>query len=111
MPMMAATTRQMKARAESWAVELGQGEVVRSESTVGGGSLPGECLSTWVLALAVRSPDKFLERLRRGQPPVIARAEGGRILLDPRTVLPEQDGALLVNLLNALKTTASRSRG
>lgn len=106
--MMAATTRQLKARAESWAIELGQGEVVRSESTVGGGSLPGEALSTWVLALAVRSPDKFLERLRRGQPPVIARAEAGRVLLDPRTVLPEQDGALLVNLLNALKRSKSQ---
>jgi L-seryl-tRNA(Ser) seleniumtransferase len=101
--MMAAPARQMKARAESWALELGQGEVVKGESTVGGGSLPGESLPTWALSLAVRSPDKFLEKLRRQSPPVIARVEGGRVLLDPRTVLPEQDGALLVNLLNALK--------
>lgn len=100
--MMAAPARQMKARVESWALELGQGEVVKSESTVGGGSLPGESLPTWALALAVRSPDKFLEKLRRQSLPVIARTEADRVLLDPRTVLPEQDGALLVGLKNAL---------
>jgi L-seryl-tRNA selenium transferase. len=90
-------------RAEAWCAKLGQGEVVASESTIGGGSLPGESFATWVLALAVHSPDKFLEKLRRGQPPLIARTDKDRILLDPRTVLPEQDGALLVNLTNALR--------
>jgi len=76
--------------------------VLASESTIGGGSLPGETLPTWVLSLAVNSSDTFLEQLRREQPPVIARTENDRILLDPRTVLPEQDGVLLVNLENVL---------
>ena len=100
--MISATSKQVKARAHGWLIELGQGEVVASESTIGGGSLPGESLPTWVLALKVKSPDKFLEKLRRGQPPLVARTEKNRIMLDPRTVLPEQDGALLVNLTNAL---------
>ncbi|HEX7541568.1 MAG TPA: L-seryl-tRNA(Sec) selenium transferase, partial [Anaerolineales bacterium] len=56
------------------------------------------------LVLTVKSADKFLEKLRREQPPVIARTENGRILLDPRTVLPEQDGALLVNVANILQS-------
>jgi L-seryl-tRNA(Ser) seleniumtransferase len=81
---------------------LGQGEVVESQSTIGGGSLPEETLPTYVLALAVKSPDKFLEKLRQQSPPIIARTERDVILLDPRTVLPEQDGALLVGLKNAL---------
>ncbi len=100
--MMAASPKQVKARAESWRMELGQGEVIAGESTVGGGSLPGENMPTYLLALDVRKPDKFLERLRQGQPPIIARTEDDRILLDPRTVLPEQEGSLLVGVENAL---------
>jgi L-seryl-tRNA(Ser) seleniumtransferase len=102
--MISATSKQVKARARSWAAELGQGEVRASESTVGGGSLPGESLPTWVLALTVKSPDRFMQQLRLEQPPVIARTENDHILLDPRTVLPEQDGALLVNLKNTLQS-------
>lgn len=102
--MISASPKQVKARAEYWAAELGQGEVLASESTVGGGSLPGESLPTWVLALTVKSSEKFLEKLRQEQPPVIARTENDRILLDPRTVLPEQEEALLVNLANDLQS-------
>ncbi|MEW6092616.1 MAG: L-seryl-tRNA(Sec) selenium transferase, partial [Chloroflexota bacterium] len=109
--MMALTPDAIRQTAEGWAQELGQGEVVASQSTVGGGSLPGETLPTFVLALEVKNPDKFMERLRLGQPPVIARTENDRVLLDPRTVLPEQEGALLVNLMNALKKPSGRARG
>jgi L-seryl-tRNA(Ser) seleniumtransferase len=66
---------------------LGQGEVIKSESTVGGGSLPGESMPTFVVALQVKSPDKFLKKLREANSPVIARTENDRVLLDPRTVL------------------------
>jgi|SRR5271157_116069 len=107
--MIAATPEQLKARAKHWVVKLGQGEVAASESTVGGGSLPGESLPTWVMALDVKSPDKTLEKLRAVQPPVIARTEKGRLLFDPRTVLPEQDGALLVNLTNVLRLPKTKS--
>jgi L-seryl-tRNA(Ser) seleniumtransferase len=101
--MVAATSEQLKERVESWVLELGCGEVVAGESTVGGGSLPGENLPTFLLALDVKSPDQFLAKLRRQQPPVIARTEDNRVLFDPRTILPEQEGALLVNLMNVLQ--------
>jgi L-seryl-tRNA(Ser) seleniumtransferase len=106
--MISTTPKQVKVRARYWAAKLGQGEVLANESTIGGGSLPGESLPTWVLALAVKSSDKFLEKLRLEQPPVIARTENDQILLDPRTVLPEQDGALLVNLENVLQSQKSK---
>lgn len=93
--MISMKAGQVRARAEVWLKALGQGEVIKSESTVGGGSLPGESMETWVLALEVRSPDKFMARLRASHPPVIARTENDRILLDPRTVLPEQEADLL----------------
>jgi L-seryl-tRNA(Ser) seleniumtransferase len=102
--MISATSSQMKARAEFWAAELGQGEILESESTIGGGSLPGESLPTWILALSVKSSNMFLEKLRREKPPVVARTENDRVLLDPRTVLPEQDGTLLVNLANVINS-------
>ena len=94
--MMSLTPEQVKVRAEAWRETLGQGEVVKSESTVGGGSLPEESMSTFVLALSVKSPDKFLKKLREANPPVIARTENDKVLLDPRTVL---DDDLLLQVL------------
>ncbi|HEY2979800.1 MAG TPA: L-seryl-tRNA(Sec) selenium transferase, partial [Anaerolineales bacterium] len=85
-----------------WVEELGYGKVIAGESTVGGGSLPGESLPTYLLALDISNPDRFLAKLRAQHPPIIARTEDDRVLLDPRTVLPEQQGALLVGLKNAL---------
>ncbi len=100
--MIAAQEASLQARAAGWAAALGFGEVVAGQSTVGGGSLPGETLPTSLLALDVRSPTRTLAGLRKGHPPVIARVEGERILLDPRTVLPEQDEILLARLQAAL---------
>jgi len=94
--MMSLAPEQLKVRAEMWRDALGQGEVTKSESTVGGGSLPDECISTYVLALTIKSPDKFLKKLRKSHPPIIARVENDTILFDPRTVL--NDELLLANL-------------
>ena len=100
--MISLTPDQLKVRAEAWRDELGQGEVLPSESTVGGGSLPEESLVTFVLALHVKSPDKFLQKLREENPPIIARTEKDRILFDPRTLLPGQDDQLLRSLQKEL---------
>lgn len=100
--MMSQTLERIRDRAQVWKDDVAQGEVIPSESTVGGGSLPEECISTYVLALDVKSPDKFLRRLREGHPPVIARTENDRVLLDPRTVL--DDDVLLQQLKKALNS-------
>jgi L-seryl-tRNA(Ser) seleniumtransferase len=100
--MISLTPDQLKIRAEAWRDALDVGNVIQSESTVGGGSLPEESLPTFVLALNVKSPDTFLRKLREENPPIIARIENGKVLLDPRTVLPEQDKALLVGLKKTL---------
>jgi L-seryl-tRNA(Ser) seleniumtransferase len=93
---------QLKVRAEVWRETVGQGEVIQSESTVGGGSLPEESLPSFVLALKVKSPDKFLRKLREEIPPIIARTENNKVLLDPRTVLPAQEELLLRSLKKEL---------
>ncbi|MBZ0277266.1 MAG: L-seryl-tRNA(Sec) selenium transferase, partial [Anaerolineae bacterium] len=77
-----------------WAAQTG-GTVIPGESTVGGGSLPGAMLPTELLALDVPHPDAFAARLRASDPPVIARIAEGRVLFDPRTVLPGQETNLL----------------
>jgi L-seryl-tRNA(Ser) seleniumtransferase len=100
--MISTTPELIKARAQNWTKVLKQGEVIPGESTVGGGSLPGETLPTHLLSLLVPHPDKFMVRLRSQRPPIIARLEDDRVVLDPRTVLPEQEGALLVGLQNVL---------
>lgn len=100
--MISMEPRAVKVRAEAWRERLGQGEVAASESTVGGGSLPDESMPTFVLSLSVKNPDKFLKRLRESNPPIIARTEADKILLDPRTVLVEQDISLLSALYSLL---------
>jgi L-seryl-tRNA(Ser) seleniumtransferase len=101
--MMSLTPKQIKSRVEAWRLTLRQGEIVEGESTVGGGSLPGESMPTYLLSLAVKSPNKFLKKLREQNPPIIARTDNNKVLLDPRTVLPEQEGALMVGVKNALR--------
>jgi L-seryl-tRNA(Ser) seleniumtransferase len=65
-------------------------------SAIGGGSAPGVELPTWLIAIEKPgvTPDALEALLRRRSPPVIARIERDRVLLDLRTVLPDQDSAL-----------------
>lgn len=100
--MISATPEQIRVRAERWREVIGQGEVLPGFSAVGGGSLPGESISTFILALEVPQPNSFLNKLRKLSPPIIARIEDEKVVFDPRTVLPEQEGSLLVGLQNAL---------
>lgn len=91
----------IRARAAAWAAAV-DGAVIEGESTVGGGSLPGAALHTALLAIDCDAPNSFTARLRQAQPPVIARIADGLVLLDPRTVLPAQDEALLRALKSAV---------
>jgi L-seryl-tRNA(Ser) seleniumtransferase len=68
------------------AQQLG-GQLIEGDSEVGGGSFPGAKLKTWLAGF----PDESLaERLRGNDPPIIARVAGSRVLLDARTIFPEQ---------------------
>ncbi len=101
--MIAAPLESLRARAEVWAqalADFGLSVTIEAgESTVGGGSLPGEILPTalCVIAQNERAPDiaALAARLRQATPPVIGRVLRDRLLLDPRTVRPDQDDRLL----------------
>jgi L-seryl-tRNA(Ser) seleniumtransferase len=82
-------TRSQPTTGDRWSIE-----VVPCSSAVGGGSLPGETLPSYAVAIGGAQPDALARALRRASPPVIGRIAGDRLLLDLRTVLEEQEEAL-----------------
>jgi L-seryl-tRNA(Ser) seleniumtransferase len=68
-------------------------EITDGESVIGGGAAPSSTLPTRLLALTGNrlSADELAARLRRSHPPIIARVDDGRVLLDLRTTFPDQD--------------------
>jgi L-seryl-tRNA(Ser) seleniumtransferase len=75
-----------------------QADTIPGESTIGGGSLPGQTLPTTLIALRADQPDALAADLRRAPTPVITRIREGRVLLDLRTVLNDR---LLVNSIRS----------
>jgi L-seryl-tRNA(Ser) seleniumtransferase len=97
--MICAPASAVEARAETWKNTCPLPCAVRrSRTMIGGGSLPQEGVPTSVLAVDHPRPHALAARLRHGAPPIVARVEEGRLLLDPRTVLPEQDAAVAAAL-------------
>jgi len=95
--MMRLTKDEIGKRAEALAAKVGsaklKAEIVDGESVIGGGAAPSSVLPTRLVALSCAglSTDELAGRLRASEPPVIARVEDGRVLLDLRTVFTEQD--------------------
>ena len=103
--MLAASDDDIRARADAVASAIRaiggwRAEPIEGASAVGGGSAPGVALPTWLVAVEKDglSADALESRLRQLAPPIVARIERDRLLLDLRTVFPEQD-AQLVGLL------------
>jgi len=96
--MISQPLAEIERRAAAWQAALGRGTVVDGESTVGGGSLPGEILPTKLLALRVKSPNAAAAKLRTLPAPIIARVADNQVLCDPRTVMPNEESILLDGL-------------
>jgi len=100
--MIAAPLKDIERRAALWEKALGgMARVVPGETMVGGGSLPGGSLPTRLLAVSGsgRNTVKVIgERLRLLEVPVIGRIDKDVLLLDPRTVLPEEDDIVIKSL-------------
>jgi L-seryl-tRNA(Ser) seleniumtransferase len=66
---------------------------------IGGGSIPGGTLLTRLVSIDCRGKaQKLADELRKGSPSIIGRIEENRLILDPRTVLPEEDNILVKRL-------------
>jgi L-seryl-tRNA(Ser) seleniumtransferase len=102
--MMRLTKEKIGTRAELLVAKLSGGkvtvEIVDGKSLLGGGAAPSSALPTRLLAVRCEglSADELSQRLRASNPPIIARVEEGRVVLDLRTVFPEQDASLAVAL-------------
>jgi len=91
----------IRARAEALAPSLDNARVVEGSSVIGGGSTPEQALATWLIAIECRHVAALEQKLRAGDPPVVARIEDGRLLVDLRTVAPEEEPALVEALRKA----------
>jgi L-seryl-tRNA(Ser) seleniumtransferase len=108
--LIAATPAKLGRRARAIAGRLEAAGIsaaaVETTSTVGGGSLPEETQPSRGVALRAASPARAVGALRAADPPVIARIVDDRVVLDLRSVLPEQD----VELTDAVITALSHAR-
>jgi L-seryl-tRNA(Ser) seleniumtransferase len=102
--MMRLTKEAIGERAEALAARVAgpklKIEIVDGESILGGGAAPSSVLATRLLAVVCEglSADELAARLRGSELPIIARVEDGRVLLDLRTVFPEQDSSVVAAL-------------
>ena len=92
--MVSTPLEKIKERAHYWQSRCGANASVEpSQSAIGGGALPGETLPSWVLALSCEAfphgAEGVTERLRQADPPVIARIENDRVLLDRPAISQE----------------------
>lgn len=109
--MLALTSADLRPRAEAIRAtaaerlrQQAEFQVVESAAQVGGGSLPGHEIPSLALAIRPRclSLDQLEANLRQGQPALFSRIQKDQLLLDLRTVQPEEDDLLLVALAAAL---------
>jgi len=114
--MISASLEDINQRGKLWAQVLGDSaQVIDGESMIGGGSLPGSTIPTRLTAIGGGGKGKgqnivqaSARRLRRGEPPVIGRISGNILLLDPRSVLPEEDESVL-QALHSLAANLKRT--
>ena len=102
--MVELSAADMKVRSENFARSFdAKSEVLGGESLLGGGSTPAHAIPTWVISLSTeQAVEEVAARLRAGTPAVVARIEHDRLILDLRSVSPDQEQALSEALSSAL---------
>jgi L-seryl-tRNA(Ser) seleniumtransferase len=87
----------IRARAEALLAQLPElhAEIVSGASVIGGGATPEQSIPTWLISIECPSAAVAERQLRAADPPVVARIEKDRLLLDLRTVLADEEASLL----------------
>jgi L-seryl-tRNA(Ser) seleniumtransferase len=93
--MLTTPLAQLRRRAEAYLEMLSNASAVESVAYAGGGAIPQERIESLAVAVATPRPDLLAAGLRRGEPAILGRVEGGRLLLDLRTIAPEQDETVI----------------
>jgi L-seryl-tRNA(Ser) seleniumtransferase len=109
--MIARTVESLEEVASSWADSLQaaglKANVIDGESTIGGGSLPGTTLPTRLLAIEHSQVHYLASRLHHADPPILGRIARNRLLLDPRTVAPEQVDKIVNSVIVCVQNIVS----
>ena len=107
--LLAAPLEELRRRAEGLAEQLRlipglTVAVAEGTAYVGGGSLPDQAMRSWVVEVAAAGvgDEELAERLRTGSPAVVGRLRDGKLILDLRTILPEQERLLIEAIRRAL---------
>jgi L-seryl-tRNA(Ser) seleniumtransferase len=95
--MIRATPSEIRTRAEALRARAPSLEIVEGKSVAGGGSTPDQSLPTWLLSVPGNAAS-IEKKLRANAPPVIARIENERVVIDLRTVFPDEEDALVAAL-------------
>jgi L-seryl-tRNA(Ser) seleniumtransferase len=98
--MIRQSAAEIRARAERLLGSLPglRAEIASGQSVIGGGATPEQAIPTWLIVIECTDEVAALGRLRANDPPVIARLEEKRLLLDLRTVLPVEEAELAAAL-------------
>ncbi|MGA7355855.1 MAG: L-seryl-tRNA(Sec) selenium transferase [Candidatus Cybelea sp.] len=97
--MLAATLDELRARAQAYVAAIANAKIIESEAYVGGGALPQAAVASIAVAIATARPDALAARLRCESPAVVARIDEARVLLDLRTIAPEEDQIVLARFM------------
>jgi L-seryl-tRNA(Ser) seleniumtransferase len=107
--MLATTLEELRERAKAYLAAVPGASIVESEAYVGGGAHPQERIASIAVALTAENPEALAERLRSSDPCVVGRIEGGRVLLDLRTIALEEDEIVVAALTRAAQIFPSSS--
>jgi len=99
---LSATLEELRERGRAYLDALPGANLIDSEAYVGGGALAQERIPSVAIAIKTESPDRFAARLRGAAPPIVARISEGRVVLDLRTIAPEEDAAVIAGCLSSL---------
>ncbi len=93
--MIGATLGELRARAQNYLDAIPQAQLVESDAFVGGGALARERIASLAVALPEQDAETVAARLRKNVPPIVARIAERRVLLDLRTIAPEEDDLVI----------------
>lgn len=103
--MISASSAYLRLRCEDWIFQVPDSDfisIAETRSAIGGGSLPDETLPSWGLVIETAHPDSVARALRSGTPSIMPHIDNDRLIIDARTVLPEQDRDLIAGLTTVL---------
>ena len=94
--MISQTSTELRARCMEFLARLEgvRASVMEGSSVIGGGSTPGQPLGSWLIAIDCADVVEAEQRCRWSEPPVVARIEDGRLLVDLRTVFAKDEDEL-----------------